>query len=60
MSNEDLRDYLVSEAGWEVEEAENLTSRELVQAWLNWNGILGYTDDILEVVEAAYNFTLYE
>lgn len=54
MTKEELRDYLVSEAEWEVEEVENLTSRELVKAWLEWNAIFGYTDDILEVVEAAY------
>ncbi len=54
MSNEELRDYLVMEADWDVEEAENLTSEELVKAWLEYNGIIGYTDDILEVVAAAY------
>lgn len=54
MTNEELRDYLVTEADWDVEEAENLTSEELVKAWLEYNGIIAYTDEILEVVAAAY------
>lgn len=55
MTQDDLRDYLVTEAEYDVEEAENLNSYELVQAWLEWNGIIGFTSDILDVVAAAYN-----
>lgn len=55
MTQEDLRDYLVTEAEYDVEEAEKLNGYELVQAWLEWNGIIGFTSDILDVVAAAYN-----
>lgn len=55
MTQDDLRDYLVTEAEYDVEEAENLNGYELVQAWLEWNGIIGFTSDILDVVAAAYN-----
>lgn len=55
MTQDDLRDYLVTEAEYDIEEAENLTSFELVDAWLEWNGIIGFTADILEMVAAAYN-----
>lgn len=55
MTQDDLRDYLVTEAEYDVEEAENLNSYELVMAWLEWNGIIGLTSDILDVVAAAYN-----
>lgn len=55
MTQDDLRDYLVTEAEYDVEEAENLNSYELVMAWLEWNGIIGFTSDILDVVAAAYN-----
>lgn len=59
MTQDDLRDYLVTEAEYDVEEAENLTSRELVDAWLEWNGIIGFTGDILEVVAAAYELPTF-
>ena len=55
MTQDDLRDYLVTEAEYDVEEAENLNGYELIQAWLEWNGIIGFTSDILDVVAAAYN-----
>lgn len=55
MTQDDLRDYLVTEAEYDVEEAENLNGYELVQAWLEWNGIIGFTSDILDVVAASYN-----
>lgn len=58
MTNEELRDYLVTEANWDVEDAENLSSYELVDAWLKYRGIRGYTDQILEVVAAAYEISL--
>lgn len=58
MTNEELRDYLVTEANWDVEDAENLSSYELVDAWLKYWGIRGYTDQILEVVAAAYEISL--
>ena len=58
MTNEELRDYLVTEANWDVEDAENLRSYELVDAWLKYWGIRGYTDQILEVVAAAYEISL--
>lgn len=58
MTTDELRDYLVMEAEWDVEEAETLTSRELVNAWLEYNGIIGFTDEIMEVVNAAYETKL--
>ena len=54
MDIEDLKDYLVEEAEYSREEVEGITPFELVHHWLQWNGILGYTSDILEVVQAAY------
>lgn len=35
-----------------------MTPFELVKVYLHWNGIIGYTDDILDVVEAAYHVKL--
>ena len=35
-----------------------MTPRQKVKNWLEWNGIQGYTDDILDVVSAAYGIVL--
>ena len=35
-----------------------MTPRQKVKNWLEWNGIKGFTDDILDVVSAAYDIVL--
>ena len=35
-----------------------MTPRQKVKNWLEWNGIQGFTDDILDVVSAAYDIVL--
>ena len=35
-----------------------MTPRQKVKNWLEWNGIQGFTDDILDVVSAAYGIVL--
>lgn len=35
-----------------------MTPRQKVKNWLEWNGIKGFTDDILDVVSAAYGIVL--
>lgn len=54
----ELKRYLVREAEMDKEDVECMTPFELVKAYLHWNGIIGYTDDILDVVEAAYHVKL--
>ena len=39
-------------------EIAEMTPRQKVRNWLEWNGIKGYTDDILDVVSAAYGIIL--
>ena len=39
-------------------EIAEMTPRQKVKNWLEWNGIQGYTDDILDVVSAAYGIVL--
>lgn len=33
---------------------------EFLNKWLTWNGIIGYTTEILEVIEMAYGVDLRE
>ena len=60
MTKEDLKDYLIEEAEYSEEDVNNMDAEELVNAWLTWNGIIGYTSDVLKVVAAAYENNLKE
>lgn len=51
MTKKELKEYLVDEAEYSVQYVENMTDYELFDAWLKWNGIIGYTDDIIDVVD---------
>ena len=58
MTKEQLQNYLIEEEELDEDEAMNATSYELVKGYLEWNGIIGYTIDIINVIEAAYNVEL--
>ena len=49
-TKEDLKEYLEEEAEYTFEEVEEMNDFELLDAYLEWNGIIGYTTDILEAV----------
>lgn len=34
--------------------AELYSKRDVVNAWLTWNGIVGYTDDIISIVQHTF------
>jgi len=54
MTKEQLKSYLVEEAEYEQYVIDSMTAAELVDAYLAWNGIRHFTDDILKIVKAAY------
>lgn len=54
MNIEQLKDYLVTEAEYEEQDVEDMTPFELVDAYMSWQGVIGYTQDFIEAVEAAY------
>ena len=54
MTKDELKDYLVYEAEHTETEVESMTDFELVDAYLTWNGIIGYTEDIIDVVRHAF------
>ena len=58
MSKEDLKLYLVEEADYTEDDVNCMTAAELVDAYLGWNGIINWTDEILQVVKAAYEINL--
>lgn len=53
MTRIELKEYLVNEAEYETSEVAKMTGYELLDAWLTYNGIIGYTSDIIEVLEAV-------
>lgn len=58
MDKNDLMKYLVEEAELSENEVAEMTNTELLDHWLECNGICGYTDDIKEVIEAAFDLDL--
>ena len=60
MSKEEIIDYLVdeSEGVYTREELEAMSKVQLLDAYLTWEGIIGYTDDIIEHIEAIYKVKL--
>lgn len=53
-----LHDFFIYEYGMSEEEYQQLTPRQKLSKWLWAHDIINYTDDILEVVRAAYRVEL--
>lgn len=51
---EDLKNYLIEETDYELIQVNNMSREELFDAYLTWNGIIGYTRDIMEAYKAAF------
>lgn len=51
MNKEDLKDYLVYEAEYSEERVNDMSDFELFDVWLRYNGIIGYTYDIVDLVK---------
>lgn len=52
MKRRELKEFLVEEAEYDKEDVARMTDREMLDAWLAYTGIQGYTDDIIDVLEA--------
>ena len=53
-----LQNCLFSDCEFFHMEIAEMSPRQKVRNWLEWNGIQGFTDDILDVVSAAYDIIL--
>ena len=53
-----LQNYLEDDREYSPEAIAKMTPRQKVKNWLEWNIIQGFTDDILDVVSAAYGIIL--
>lgn len=56
-TKEEVINYLLEQGNdnYTEEEFNNLSSYDLFDEYLNWNGIIGYTDEIQDVFKACYN-----
>lgn len=50
--------YLVDEAEYSENEVAEMTNTELLDKWLEYNGICGFTEDIMKIVEVAFDVDL--
>ena len=50
MKKEDLKDFLVYVAEYSEERVNKMSNYALLDAWLRYNGIIGFTDDIIDIV----------
>lgn len=53
-----LQDCLDCDCEYPLEIIAEMTPRQKVKNWLEFNGIQGFTDNILDVVSAAYSIIL--
>ena len=60
MTKAELKEILVEDYEFDKADVETMDEYKLVDSWLRYNGIIGYTYDILEVVSAAYNINLLD
>ena len=58
MDKDDLMKYLVEEAEYSESKVAEMTNTELLDHWLEYNVIYGFTDDIKDVIEAAFDVDL--
>ena len=58
MDKNDLMEFLVVEAECNESEVAEMTNTELLDHWLEYNGICGFTKDIKDVIEAAFDVDL--
>lgn len=57
MTHEELKEYLIEEADYTEVTVNHMDAYDMFDAWLKYNGIR-YTNDIMEVVEAAFGIKL--
>ena len=53
-----LQDELIDICEYTPERVEDMTRYEMVDAWLKYNGIIGYTDDIITMLSNASGINL--
>jgi hypothetical protein len=50
MTKDDIISVLIDEAEYDEQEVMEMSNYELIDKWLTWEGIIGYTEDIISAV----------
>lgn len=50
MTKDDVINVLIDEAEYDEKEVMEMSNYELIDKWLTWEGIIGYTEDIISAV----------
>lgn len=50
MTKDDIISVLVDDAEYDEQEVMKMSNYELIDKWLTWEGIIGYTEDIISAV----------
>ena len=53
-----ISDIIDDDYGYSEDQINSMSPYEILDAWLQWEGIQGYTDDILTLVSGLYNVDL--
>ena len=54
MTKEDLKNYLIEEAEYKEARVNDMDAYELFDKYLQWNGIIGYTEYIIDAFKGAF------
>lgn len=60
MDRTQLMDYLIEEAEYNPSEVRDMSRFELIDKWLEYEGVIGYTEEIMETIEEVYHVKLKE
>lgn len=60
MTRKELINYVATHTETPIERVKKYSNFKLLSKWLEYQGIIGYTNDIIDVVEAAYNIKINE
>lgn len=52
MTKEEIKNHLVTEAEYTEEQVNDMSDYELIDAYLNWEGLINWTAEIVEIMES--------
>lgn len=55
MTKDELKQYLINVAGKDPKIVNKMCNYSLFNSYLVWNGICGFTQDIIDVYKAVFN-----
>lgn len=60
MTKQDLKNYLIEEAEYSQERVDAMDAWDMIDAYLKYEGLCGWTSTIIEVIEAATGKKIFQ